>query len=39
MRLLSIICAVLLLMHSADLHFEQSAVSCWQRCPQSHLVL
>jgi len=26
------------LIHSAVLHTEQSAVSCWQRCPQSYLV-
>ena len=33
-----IFCAALELNHSAVLHLEQSAVSCWQRCLQSHLV-
>jgi len=37
-RLFSIFCAVRPCTHSATLHFEQSAVSCWWRCPQSHLV-
>jgi len=32
------LCAVLIFMPSATPHFEQSAISCWQRCPHSHLV-
>jgi len=33
-----ILCVALIFMHLAALHIEQSAVSCWQQCFQSHLV-
>jgi len=36
---LLIICAALLLTLSATLRPERIASSCWQWCPQSHLVL
>jgi len=37
LRLHLIHCAALTFMHIAALHIEQSAVSCRQRCLQSHL--
>lgn len=38
LRPLSIICAAPMFTHSAAPHLERSAVLCWWRCPQSHLV-
>jgi len=38
LQTLLVVCAALLLTHSAALHPEWIAPSCWQWCPQSHLV-